>query len=687
MSGGVRACGDFAPVVTVGPLAAFEPALLSYLSDAGYVARSVVEAARAMARMSGWMEATQRTAAELTPQAVEVFLASRRRRCRSEAFTRRGLGAVLWFLRGRGLVPDEDLVGIDTAQQMLAEYRLWLRTERGFAAESVRCYANQASKFLAEFPDPLGASLASLDAATVTDILVRHSIRSASVWSAKAFVTAVRSLLRFLHVQGLIPMALTGAVPTVAGWRLSALPRGLRAADVHALLAAQDVSTSVGRRDQAVLTVLARLGLRGAEVAALRLADVDWRGGQIVVRGKGSRVEGLPLSAEVGQAIAAYLTGGRPTCACATVFVTARAPYRPLSAMAVRAIMGRACQRAGLPRLGAAQHSGLRQGRPRQPADVGPPVAWRCPMSTVRQHAERYLAMRRALGFKLTTFGQRLLSFVAYLEARGQNVLTTEAAVAWATGTPRSADQIHWSRRLMVVRIFARHLAALDPATEIPAEDILPRHYRRITPHLFTPTEITALLDAADALRPTLRALTYRTLIGLLMVSGLRTGEACRLDRPDVDLDEGLLTVRDSKFGKSRQVPLHATTVAALHHYGQCRDELCATPRTPGFFVSTRGTRLDPNISKTFAVLVDAAGIIVPVGRRQPRLHDLRHSFTTATLLDWYRDGVDVQARLPQLSTYLGHADPKSTYWYLTGSPELLALAAARLEHAFGEQP
>jgi integrase len=308
-------------------------------------------------------------------------------------------------------------------------------------------------------------------------------------------------------------------------------------------------------------------------------------------------------------------------------------------------------------------------------------------MSAIRQHAEQYLAMRRALGFKLTTFGQRLLSFVSYLEAQGHNVVTTQAAVAWATDTVRSTDQVHWSRRLMVVRIFARHLAALDPATEIPAEDILPHHYRRITPHLFTPGEITALLDAADTLRPKLRALTYHTLIGLLMVSGLRTGEACRLDRTDVDLDDGVLTVQDSKFGKSRQVSLHATTVAALHHYGQWRDELCGVPRTLAFFISTRGSRLDPNISKTFAVLVDAAGISVPAGKRRPRLHDLRHSFTTATLLDWYRDGVDVQARLPQLSTYLGHADPKSTYWYLTGSPELLALAVARLEHAFGQQP
>jgi integrase/recombinase XerD len=308
-------------------------------------------------------------------------------------------------------------------------------------------------------------------------------------------------------------------------------------------------------------------------------------------------------------------------------------------------------------------------------------------MTTIRQHAEQYLAMRRALGFKLTTFGHRLISFVSYLETRQQQVVTTEAAVAWAVDTPRgSTDQVHWSRRLMVVRIFARHMAALDPVHEIPPEDILPHHYRRITPYLFTPDQITALLDATDALRPALRALTYRTMIGLLAATGLRDGEAFRLDRSDVDLDDGMLTIQDSKFGKSRLVPIHETTVAALRRYEQRRDELCPRTKAPAFFVSTRGTRLDHNTTKTFAPLLAAAGISAPAGRRPPRPHDLRHSFAVATLLDWYHDGVDVQAHLPLLSTYLGHADPKSTYWYLTGAPELLALAAARIEHAFGGQ-
>jgi integrase len=204
-------------------------------------------------------------------------------------------------------------------------------------------------------------------------------------------------------------------------------------------------------------------------------------------------------------------------------------------------------------------------------------------MTTLRQRAEAYLAMRRRLGFKLTTFGQKLMSFVGYLERTDVPVLTTTtaAAVAWAIETPRSTDPVHWSRRLMVVRVFARHLHALEPATDVPPDDILPHHYRRIPPHLFTPAEVAALLGAADQLRSVLRARTTRTVIGLLAVTGLRTSEACGLDRTDVDLTEGVLTVRDTKFGKSRQVPLHASTVAALRAYAADRDRQHPAPRTP----------------------------------------------------------------------------------------------------------
>ncbi len=310
-------------------------------------------------------------------------------------------------------------------------------------------------------------------------------------------------------------------------------------------------------------------------------------------------------------------------------------------------------------------------------------------MSRLRTAADDYLAMRRALGFKLTTQGRQLMAFIDYCEAQQAEHVTTDLALAWAMQTSRSSsDEVYWSRRLMVVRIFARHLKTLDPATEVPPADVLPHHYRRIAPYLYSPGEIAALMSAAGGLAPPLRAATWQTLIGLLAVTGMRTGEACGLDRDQVDWGTGVLVVADSKFGKSRQVFLSASTITALRDYERCRDHWCPAPAAPSFFVSTRGTRLDAhNLTHTFADLVQAIGIQTPPGRRRPRLHDLRHSFTVATLLDWYRDGADVQARLPLLSTWLGHVDPKSTYWYLQAVPELLVLAAGRLEHAFGQRP
>jgi integrase/recombinase XerD len=307
-------------------------------------------------------------------------------------------------------------------------------------------------------------------------------------------------------------------------------------------------------------------------------------------------------------------------------------------------------------------------------------------VSALRAAAEDYLAMRRALGFRLTTQGQHLMGFVAFCEDRGADHVTADLAIEWATRTARgSSDEIYQARRLDVVRIFAQHLQALDPATEVPPDDVLSRRYRRIPPYLYSPQEVAALMSAADHLAPAMRAMTWRTLIGLLAVTGMRQGEACRLNREDADLEAGTLVIADSKFGKSRQVFLHPATAAALRAYERARDRTLPEPQADTFLVNSRGAPLDGhNIQHTFTVLIAAAGIQAPPGRRAPRLHDLRHTFTVATMLDWYRDGENVQARLPLLSTWLGHVDPKSTYWYLQAVPELLALAAGRLEQADG---
>jgi integrase len=307
-------------------------------------------------------------------------------------------------------------------------------------------------------------------------------------------------------------------------------------------------------------------------------------------------------------------------------------------------------------------------------------------MTGPRTALEDYLALRRSLGFKLERPGQLLADFTGYLETAGARTVTTELALAWATA-PADADPAWWRARLAAIRPFARYLATLIPGTEVPPAGLLPGPVsRRAVPYLYSPAQITALTGAAGVIRSPLRAATYQTLIGLLAVTGMRAGEAIRLDRPDVDLPAGLLTVRESKFGKSRQLPLHATTTAALAGYAALRDRHHPRPATPAFFISLTGTRLIyQNVHRTFHKLARAAGLAPRSPRCRPRIHDLRHSFAVATLLSWYQDGGDVAARLPLLSAYLGHADPAGTYWYLTGTPELLALAAARLEAATRE--
>jgi integrase len=305
-------------------------------------------------------------------------------------------------------------------------------------------------------------------------------------------------------------------------------------------------------------------------------------------------------------------------------------------------------------------------------------------MSALAAHVHNYLQVRRALGFKLVGEGQLLREFVAFADAAGQGTVTTRMALEWAR-LPRSGSPNYLSRRLRAVRGFARYLQTVDEACEVPPLELLPASKHRPAPYLYREQEILALMAAARRLRPPLRAATFETLIGLLACTGLRIGEAIRLDRDDVDLTHELLVVRDSKFGKSREVLLHESTARALADYGERRDRLCPRAEERSFFVTTRGTRLThPTVSAPFRALLKQAGVEHPSPARRPRIHDLRHSFAVKALLGWYRDGGDVAARMPLLSTYLGHVDPAATYWYLSAAPELLALAAERLELASG---
>ena len=305
-------------------------------------------------------------------------------------------------------------------------------------------------------------------------------------------------------------------------------------------------------------------------------------------------------------------------------------------------------------------------------------------MSPMRQAVHDYLTIRRGMGYKLEKPARLLTNFAGFLEDQGAATVTTELALEWARLPADQHPQL-WATRLSAVRGFAAYLQTIDPATEVPPSDLLPLKQRRSTPYLYGDDEIVALVAAAGRLGPALRGLTYRTLIALLAVTGLRIGEALALDRGDVDLANGLLVVRDGKFGKSRALPLHPTTVSALAGYLAARERLCPAPGTPAIFITSTPRRLRPQLAqRVFRRLVDLAALRRRSASCRPRLHDLRHTFAVNTMLDAYESGADVDARVALLSTYLGHADPRDTYWYLSAAPELLAVGAERLERHLG---
>ena len=301
-------------------------------------------------------------------------------------------------------------------------------------------------------------------------------------------------------------------------------------------------------------------------------------------------------------------------------------------------------------------------------------------MSALADAVAEYLTVRRAMGHKLEHAGRLLNQFVAHLDAVGATTVTVDEAVAWAT-MPVDASRAWLGIRLGVVRSFATWLQARDPSTEVPPADVLgPRGVRRAVPYLYTDAEIDAVMQAAGRVSRGLQRHTFPTLIGLLAVTGMRSGEAIGLDRDNVLWDEGRLLIEGTKFGKSRYVALHQTSVDALAEYAQRRDRAVPIAQSSSFFVSNAGTRLiRQNVERRFRVVARRAGLVARSERCRPRLHDFRHRFAVETLTQWYAAGADVGARLPLLATHLGHTDPRSTYWYLTATPQLLALAAGRL--------
>ncbi len=306
-------------------------------------------------------------------------------------------------------------------------------------------------------------------------------------------------------------------------------------------------------------------------------------------------------------------------------------------------------------------------------------------MSTLRKSLNDYLKLRRALGFKLETTEHCLRGFLDFLDDEGAKHITIELALRWAR-RPANGDPFTWAQRMQRVRLFAAWYHARDPRTEVPDAGLLAASVRRKPPFIFSEKQIADLIREAERLpcRRGMRSSTFSTMFGLLAVAGLRISEAIALDRSDVDLQTGQLTIRNTKFGKTRLVPVSKSTVAALRRYAKQRDQVLPVVTTPAFFVSERGWRATNWATRyNFAKVSRATGLRAPAdGYRHghgPRVHDLRHSFAARTMVDWYRAGVDVERELPKLSAYLGHAHVNDTYWYIEAVPELLQLATERV--------
>jgi integrase/recombinase XerD len=337
-------------VRVAGPLAEYAAGFAAELDGAGYTPESAAGQVRVLAHLSRWLGERGLVPGALTAERVAEFAAARRAAGYRQWVSVRGMGPLLGYLRGLGLVPGLAAPGPVTAAEVLLErYRCYLAVERGLAARTIRYYLAGARLFL----DGRVDSLAGLTAAQVSGF-VAAGCRRRSTGSAKILVTALRSVLRFLVLEGLVDAGLPAAVPAVAGWRGAGLPKALPAGQVAALLAACDRDTATGLRDFAVLTLLARLGLRACEAAALELDDIGWRAGEVMIRGKGRRDEQLPLPSDAGEALAGYIRGARPAgTASRKVFLTSCAPRRGLSADAVKQIVRRACRRAGVAPAGA----------------------------------------------------------------------------------------------------------------------------------------------------------------------------------------------------------------------------------------------------------------------------------------------------------------------------------------------
>ena len=571
----------------------YEEGFLAGLARLGYASRSR-EAQRYLLRhLSRWLAMRGLALSELSEEVAGQYAAARRQE-RSFLRSGRALGPLLGYLRGLGVVPAAAAAVPESAGEvLLARFAAYLAGERGLAAATVSSYLSQVRPFVAAHAD--AGRWSALRARQVARFAA-HSAAGLRPRSAQVRANALRALLGFMWQEGPTASALAGAVGSFAAPAGAAPPRGLSPGQAGGLLAAVRASGPAGVRNEPVVALMLRLALRAGEVASLLLEDIDWRSGVVSVRGKGNRLDQMPLPADVGQPLARYLRYGRPAgTAHRQVFLALDAPHGPLTASAVASVAARALAGAGITGPGAAhrlRHTAacgvlaaggglaeagqlLRHTSPQATAvyarsDIAalrvhrPALAGGGTMSAgLRAAARDYLSERRARGYQLADHEWLLGAFLDGLEARGVTRITVAGALAFATARPETS-RCWQAKRLAVVREFAWYVHGIDPAAAepVPAGLIDARTARRV-PYLYSEEQIARLMSAAALLPARTLAASMQTLIGLLASTGLRSGEAGALDAGDLDVAAELLTVT-GKYGRIRLVALHPTAVQAL---------------------------------------------------------------------------------------------------------------------------